>query len=616
MQKGVLIGIFVICLVLTISFISAAENITSVDDNSEQAKVNKAYNWLEDKVEGNCGSLSIDQQIFSLLALSYNSNIKSECRGKLVQETNQQCWPKGSCNIKTTAQAILALNKAGDDTEKAEEWLLSQNKTPTDLIWYLEIDSNEATTCNIKSGAGQGYAINIDSEKKLSGNAGGCLTLEPHGYWLRVASSCYDKEFEISCDKGFLTTLLYSRQGSSTIYVSETVHEGSAGDTTKEKIESFCFKQGGNCNYEGSLWAANVLSYLGRDVSSFLPYLIAASEDTENKKYLPDSFLYSLTGQQEFYIKLLNKQKDKHWDESGEEFYDTPVAMLSLYGGEDSRITDAKNWLLDKQDKDGSWRANIRNTAFILAAVWPKVAYTFDDGDPDDCISSNLYCVPQTECDEAQGNVLNAYECAGLKVCCDKQKTIDTCAVQGGAKCDSSTHKCSYGGSTVEASDITSGQICCVGGTCEEKEPEITATCTSDIGTCRITSCRDDEEEKSSYTCQYETDKCCAQKQEPPKNWLWIWIFLALIVLVIIGIIFRDKLREVWFKTKSRFGGKKGGVQPPRGMPPTLMPPGARLMPRRILPPGAVRPIMRPIPSRKPESEMEEVLKKLKAMGK
>ena len=46
------------------------------------------------------------------------------------------------------------------------------------------------------------------------------------------------------------------------------------------------------------------------------------------------------------------------------------------------------------------------------------------------------------------------------------------------------------------------------------------------------------------------------------------------------------------------------------------MPPGARLMPRRILPPGAVRPIMRPIPSRKPESEMEEVLKKLKAMGK
>ena len=133
MKRSVLIIILIISLIF-IPLIIADE----VDD-----KINNAYSCLEDKVKGNCNSLSYEEKIFSLLAIE-------ECKDEVIADSsNNKCWPKSGCKIKTTAQAVLALDNVGFNLTDATTWLLSQNAIPLGIEWYLEIESTEATTCTI-----------------------------------------------------------------------------------------------------------------------------------------------------------------------------------------------------------------------------------------------------------------------------------------------------------------------------------------------------------------------------------------------------------------------------------------------------------------------------------
>jgi hypothetical protein len=183
----------------------------------------------------------------------------------------------------------------------------------------------------------------------------------------------YNKDIVITCDKSFITTLLFKDKDISTIHVSETVHSSSANGRTIEKVDSFCFSlDKKDCDYEGSLWAAFVLYSLDRDVSKFMPYLITMANDDLNKKYLPETFLYFLTG--EFKNELLSKQKlGLYWEESGDKYYDTALALWPLYYESPLEKEDSKEWLLINQQNTGCWdNGNIKNTAFLLYSIWPK----------------------------------------------------------------------------------------------------------------------------------------------------------------------------------------------------------------------------------------------------
>src|SRR3989344_7075029 len=229
MKKSVLmIVILTIIFLFTISMTLVLAQTTS-GNNTETSKINLAYQCLENKVKDKCDSLTLEQQIFSILALKYNQDIRSECKtdliaqAELAENNKPKCWPKDRCSIKTTAQSILALSRINEDTDDAEKWLISQNTTPTNLDWYLQIESNEETTCTISYGSsGPTYenGIIIGTNKKISGDAGSCLPIDTAGgsYWLRInsGSDCYSRTYTIKCNKGFLTTLLYKRSGSST----------------------------------------------------------------------------------------------------------------------------------------------------------------------------------------------------------------------------------------------------------------------------------------------------------------------------------------------------------------------------------------------------------------
>jgi len=588
MKRSVLLSILILSLIF----------IPLVIADEEGDKVDKAYNCLTNKVNESCSSLSSEEKIFSLLAIG-------ECKEEVISDSeNNECWPSSGCTIKTTAQAILALDNVNSNVEEAKSWLLSQNTIPADIDWYLEIESTDATTCTIVY-SNNSYSIEIGADKKINTKAGNCLSLSetPYAdYWLKISPNCYDNEFEISCDKSFLTTLLYKRVNSpTTIYVSDKMSSASEGGITTEKVDFSCFKQGNTCDYEGSLWAAFVLDSLGEDISKYLPYLITMVED--NPQYIPESFLYLIdpSDTASRTTLLSEQQSSKWWSVSGDKYYDTALALLGFQNENPQEKINSKDWLLEVQDSEGCWQGNVRNTAFILYSIWPKDIGGVGDGtSPLNCEDVDGYCVFETSCTDIGGSELSAYSfsCSGTKICCDTSPYLETCEEIGGEIC-ASDETCSI--STTETLDTYD---CCT-GYCEEVVI-VQSECVIGGGSCKDT-CLSDEEENSD-DCDYPGEVCCVDKgePEPTASYWWIWVLLILIVLIVMGIIFRDKLRHFWLRIKSKFKKK----------PKT--PPGHPLIKTNMRRPlhKMVSPSRRPLPSRRPKSEVDDVLKKLKEIGK
>lgn len=605
-----------ILLILMIGLVFSADELT------ESEQIDNAYQCLEDKTVEKCSDLSDEEKAFTLLAID-------ECQSELLESSaNEECWPAGKCNLKTTAQAVLALDNTNADVEKPKKWLISQNTTPTEIQWFLEIDTNELSTCRI-SYSGLDYNVDVFENKKLSNNAGTCLSLAQDDYWLRVSPSCYGTEFEISCDKSFLTTLLFKKTDSSTVHVLDKTSSASAEGSTFEKVKSFCF---GNtqCDYEGSLWAALVLDSLGEDVSAFMPYLIVMSP--EYPRLIPETFLYYLTDNIDYRSKVLLGQKQgKYWMESGDKYYDTALALYPFQQETPEEKQNSKDWLLDVQDEEGCWQENIRNTAFILVSLWPREFGGGDNGDNGliDCEDAGYYCMSSSAC---EGEILNEYSCPSLYKCCSQPKHEETCSELNGEIC--SSNQICKNGNEMSTPDTAYGEVCCVGGYCETPAFDLTE-CEEKGGTCRST-CEDDEK-KADYNCN--TGICCIYSSgsgdSGTGSYWWIWVLLLLIILIVVGIIFRDKLRALWLKIKSKFGKGKGSSGPnsrgPRRPPPFHRPLPKRTISRRNIPSHPERRILlpkkQPNPGPKPtlgkrigksrtQKELDDVLKKLKDMGK
>ena len=620
MKKGLYLCLLFTCFILiTVSSVYAQTNTTQ-----EQQNINDAYECLETEVENNCASLSTEEKIFSLLAIN-------ECRTELNDASSNEgeCWTSGGvseCSVKTTSQAILALDNANANTDKSRDWLLTQTRSPPELTWYLEIESPEATTCTIGYG-GSSYNVNIGEDKRISSNAGSCLTLDQDNYWLRVSPTCFNQEFSISCNQDFLTTLLFRKTTSSTIHVSGESSSAAPQGTTTERVNSFCFSQNNVCNYEGTLWAALVLNSLGEDVSPYMPYLITLAED--NPRFLPEAFLYFINGDSSDRISLLSKQKsNKWWEESGDRYYDTALALYPFQGETIIEKTNSQNWLFDVQDANGCWdSSNVRNTAFILSSVWPR-NFPGSGGSggggttSPDCVDAGNYCVPTGTC---EGVVLPEYSCSALFRCCSVPTSQETCLDLGGEVC-SSNEFCS-GGTDASTPGLATGQSCCVGGTCEVAQQPTASECELAGGVCRGFSC-DNNEEKVAQSCDLGGEVCCIAPTSTSGggSLLWLWILIVLVILVVIGIIFRDRLRVSWHKFKSRFGksrpGSSGGPPHRPGFGPVhhRPPPPRPSAERRVLVPHprSAPPHAKPGPKPKStaEKELDDVLKKLKDLSK
>jgi len=569
---------------------------------SQEEGSDLAYTCLENEI-ANKTSFSLQEAIFSTLAIGSEEKLLDKIEEEM---SDLNCWPESSCTIKDTSQALLAYDRINKNTDDIRDYLLSKNSSATDLVWFLQIDisNHVSSTCTITYDD-KLYNVNIGEDMKLSGSTGSCLALSSSEYWLQISKNCYEKEFEISCNEDFITSLLYQKSGSQTIYVSSETHSAPSSGFTEERVDSQCFKSGNSCDYEGTLWAALALKSIDEDTSSFLPYLLAFAE--ENKNLFPSSFLYLFTSGDDQYSEIVQSQKSAGFWEAPNtkynKFYDTALGMLSLQNSASTELDTARNYLLSIQTPKGCWNNNnLRDTAFILYSGWPKTVRSSGDktdGGEINCAEAGFYCGSQFDCVESQGQVYNEYSCPGFQSCCSVPLIEQTCSEKGGELC-SFSEECS-------GTEVSSAEGSCCLGVCQPATQEFTE-CEEFGGFC--SSFCQDNEESSSYSCGISGGICCIPIEESENNLLiWIIIFSILIILVILGIIYRNKLKMWWFKMRSKKGGDKPSTTTPRAPP--------RFPPIQRGPPIQRTPLnRRPMPRQsKTDKEMEETLKKLREMS-
>ncbi len=608
-KKRVLPVFFIFLLVLVLISVVAADTNRTAEES---------YTCLKTKLGDNCGTLTNPEEIsFSLLAMAYDSGIQSDCKSKLLDKEKSNCWGDDDCDIKSTALAIIALNNINENVDNEIKWLLNDDrkKVAKGLEWYLQIDTNSEfeMDCTINS-----KDVKIGADRRIKSiSSSTCLTKDSTGYYLKISPTCYDDNFTISCDQDFISNTFYKARGI--YYVSDRISTASAGGKTNEKVNGYCFSTSANCNYEASLWATLALAKAGKPISEFLAYLYSEGDKSENQKYFPAAFLYMLSDEDEYATDVKNSIKQRRWwqqSNSNDKYYDSSLALLSLYNLDMDEITNSKEYFLNQQADEGCWADSIKKTAFLLYAGWQKPAAVLS-GTIQNCETAGNHCVAAASCTSA--NIRTGYTCLGADICCSTNVPQQTCAEKTGSICTVG-QTCS-GGQMVVASGTS---LCCVGGICTSAAV-IQNECQLNAGTCSA-SCSSSQEEKQFSCGASSALKCCTVKQVKSKTGIII-LLIILIILVILAIIFRHQL-QIWaFRIKSRFssgkaqGSSKRPPSPPSSYPSLNRPrmPVFSSMPARFptrQSPARQSPSVLSKTGKKISGEFDDVMKKLREIGK
>jgi len=626
MKEKRLVLLFAILFVALISVnVSAA---TVLNETAQAAQVDKAYSWLSSKVTA---WPSGDDGAFTLMALAYDGILGQKGKDALMaaSKNSGECWPSSGCNVKSTALAISALNLLGADTLKAETWLMSRKKSYSDPLaqWHLQIDTSDASRCTVEYNE-RIYGFNISKTKEIGQpSAGTCLTKSTYGF--QVSSSCLDKTFLIKCESDFYVSMIYTK--GSILYVPGNTKTGSANSYVDGKIETVCLADGSTCSYEGTAWAAYVLSQKGRDVSMLIPYLIGFAND--NLLKLPDAFLYMATADTTYSDKLLSTQHPNgYWFLTADKVYDTSIAILALKDYNPDAKTKAMNYILSVQGTDGSF-GSIGKTSLVLYAFWPK---TVAPAAPttNECESRGYYCRDKCESGEEEETDYNI--ACGLRKCCGEKAAQQTCTSEGYQCCD----KCAYGHQTNFDSTCFAGKQCCSQCETEQSCSDLGGSICDTGETCSVTPQRTPDGDCCTGTCaeaektcadldgvvcdtgsctgrfEYGSDgRCCVGGECKKTNLTWLIVVLSVAVVGVV-IFFLQKKGIIKFGKKE---GKKPSV-PPAGMP-VQRTVSARPVVRPLLPWPQPQPqFQRPQPAQpqpqKPKrtDEFEETFKKLKEM--
>lgn len=617
-KRGIVLVVVFLLAFFLINFVYATTNSSQNSTN-----LDKAYQCIQNKTGDDCSKLTVDEQASVLLS---KGNYKNCVDAFLKNSDNQQCWPSGNCNIKSTSIALLALDRAGQNTDTIKAWLLNRSKVASDLTWYIQIDSSSATSCKVSYDTHQ-YTVQIDSSKQVLSGAGSCLSVSENNFWLKISSNCLDKSYTISCDKDFTSTLLYKSSTSDTIHVSQNLHTEVSGGESIEQVTYMCFKSGPSCDYEGSLWAILALNKKGVDTSPYIPYLDSLVDQNEN--LFPEAFLYAITGSDTYLNAIVtNNFKGNFWNVGTYgKYISTALGFIALQSQTSDQVDSAKAYLTNgkTQDINGCW-GSVKETGLLLYTGWPSsssstTTTTQCSKDSDcginqkclnnvcvttsnqqDCAASGKYCITTSQCNQAQGLIFTNLQCPALgDICCSQNYQVQSCSALSGIICQSDE---TCNGDSKTASD----GLCCLGSCTPIQTQNTTYTCTTNTQNTCTSSCAGTVD--TSLTCP--GNQFCCQPQQ--SSTLWIWILLILILIVIIAIIFRKRLQLFYFRIKNNF--RKGSG--PRENRPPFSPPGAgqRMIPRPMFPVPR-QPVQQRAPVRSSkDSEFEETIKKLRDMSK
>ncbi len=567
------------------------------------SKVDKAFQCLSNELKSDCsGATTVQQLAFSILASP--ENITGACVNQLLKKNKTEgCFgDNNNCGIKETAWAILALDHVGKNVTQFIDWLYKQNKTSSDVEWFLQQDSVGDVNCKITYD-GEDYLFSAKENKKLSGNLGPCFNFAQTNYWLRLNENCFDTEFVLSCDKEFFAGWHYTTFGSPTLNILSETSRTAANQEVRLEVDSRCFGSGAGCNFEDTAWAVYALKRQDYDIKPFVPYLISGEDS--NYMYFPAALNYLILEYSSLYgNKIIQQQKSgTYWEADNSvygQMYDTALALL-VFGPKNTQeqLVSARNWVWNfKQEANGCWNSrNIRDTAFLLWALEQRQAETDSEiiiSPVTKCEDAGYFCSGSFDCNDIGGEKLGNYFCGGNTICCSKDVSqLKTCSDLLGTICKGDLI-CS--GSTKKASDGT----CCLGD-CVEKSPSTTEC--EDYGYSCRSSCLSSQEEVS-YSCDDSSKVCCAKSSSPGSDDggvpIWVWLLIGILILsIVLAIVFKDRIKVLIYKYKNRKKGPQGGPgmqRPPfggPGAPRPGFPPLVRPMGRPMTPPLG-RPMQRP----------------------
>ena len=303
--KGIIVnyGRLFFILILAVLLVSSAS--AEINATVENETVGKATVWLDSQVKGKLNTLPIDEVALSMLALSADNEITAEGKSVLLNKSvNGECWPSPLCKVKTTALAVLALNRIGENTDKATAWLLDRegSYSTAGISWLLQIDSSGVANCTISHDS-KDYKIKLNENKTYSwiGTASPCLSIIDNSYWLSIISTgnCRDKSYNIICERvtaivervTAIVSLPYKSQ--ETLYVPSESFVTPPVATVEIRTRCLKEKTATACNYEATLWGAYALMQTKKEYSLLLPYLVDLASD--NQKYMSEAFLFILT---------------------------------------------------------------------------------------------------------------------------------------------------------------------------------------------------------------------------------------------------------------------------------------------------------------------------------
>lgn len=596
------IGNFFLILIL-LNFVVAQNNINSINSSTNlqqqniiqnKTAIEKAYECLENELKNDCsGATNVQQLAFSILATPKTDILKKCVESLEAKEKPEGCFGDSSCTIKDTALAILALNHARKNTTKYENWILSKKITSSEVEWILQQDSEGETNCILKYD-GTDYSFKASENKKLTGYFGPCFNPIYQNYWLGIEEDCLSKNFKIGCDKRFLISFLFRTPNSNRLNILSNTKEATQNTEISFSIESFCFGQGGSCNYEDNAWAILALKIKGHNIKDYIPYLVTAEDN--NKGYFPEIFSYLVLENDRLYgEKIIKMQTEANYWEVEDSvygrYYDTALALLALGDRNQEKINEAKKWVFFMQESNGCWNSkNIRDSSFLLWALERKNAPALQLHNVVPVTScsqapSGSSCIRETECLNSGGSVLKNYDCSYAQttftaVCCNITPSLKSCRELNGEIC-SSEETCEG----VEKDSINGK--CCLGSCKKVNKVEGRDECKIKGGFCR-TECKKNEEKNESLSCSERNKICCVEKKKE-KSLVWLWLLLGiLILLAIIGILMKDKIKVMLYKIKEK--KKEGDNKKPFSFGPS----GPFNPSKPSFPPATKTPIFKP----------------------
>ncbi|UCD20955.1 MAG: hypothetical protein JSW08_00190 [archaeon] len=480
-KRGGILLIILVILMLSFTLVQA----------DEATQLRRAYSWLRNKALSTWTTSTIEEHVFSILALQdklSSSQVNTAITALLAKsQENGTHWNN---NAVQSALAKIALDRTQADSTNVSQWLLTKNASFSDssLEWYLQLTqpSGNYVECYVNYD-NSNHLIKISKEGVIQQVPPACLTNST--YWFRLTQNCIDKTFVIECNDSIKANFLFKR--GSDWYVTGQLISVGMQQNFSIGVESYCITENGVCSYQATLWTAYAFHLAGavEIANTFVPYLIIEEDNPSYQNYLPQAFLYTLTSADTYADEIAELQgSDGYISLSGDKYYDSSLAKMtgSAYK---ANLTLMEEKLLFEQNQAGYWHEqnSQRDTAMILYSFWPSESWISQ------CESQGYRCV--SDCSAAGGD--------RVSLSCGSS-TLECCSISSSCESRYGTCKPSCSSEETRVSYICRSGICC--------KDYSRSLCVAEIGgsICGTNQeCTDSSGNIIGFVDSSDSNKCC-----------------------------------------------------------------------------------------------------------